>query len=240
MAYASQCCPGGIGYAMSENPMGSWIYKGDIVPHSPRSRANHPGIIDYKGKSYVFSMNWDLYHFKSAKHAEQRSVVAAEFQYNQDGTIHKNPVFQDAKLEQIEPFCPYRKVEAETMNWGYGLKTMPKDDRDIGNPNQVVYDIDDGEYLKVKGVDFAKGAERFVVSALSHLYGGKIEIRVDSPHGKCLGNVTISNTQGEYKLFECKIKNVKGIHDLYFVFKGSEEQLHNLFVLDWWKFENKQ
>lgn len=187
MAYASQCCPGGIGFAMSENPMGPWIYKGDIVPHSPRRRANHPGIIDYKGKSYVFSMNLDLYHFKSAKHA-----------------------------------------------------VMPKNDEDIGNPNQIVYDIDDGEYLKIKGVDFAKGAESFVVSALCHLYGGKIEIRVDSPYGKCLGNVTISNTLGEYKLFECKIKNVKGIHALYFVFKGSEEQLHNLFVLDWWKFENKQ
>lgn len=108
MAYASQCCPGGIGYAMSENPMGPWIYKGDIVPHSPRSRANHPGFIDYKGKSYVFSMNLDLYHFKSAKHAEQRSVVTAEFQYNKDGTIQRSPVFQNAKLDQIELFYSIR------------------------------------------------------------------------------------------------------------------------------------
>ena len=41
------------------------------------------------------------------------------------------------------------------MNWGCGLKTMPKNDEDTGNPNQIVYDIDDGEYLKIKGVDFA-------------------------------------------------------------------------------------
>ena len=104
MVYASQCCPGGIGYAMSNNPMGPWKYKGSIVPHSPRSRANHPGVIEYKGKSYCFSMNWDLYRFKSCEHAEQRSVVAAEMYYNNDGTIRELPPFQDCRLNQIEPF----------------------------------------------------------------------------------------------------------------------------------------
>ena len=42
--------------------------------------------------------------------------------YNPDGTIQEVPYWQETKLEQIENFNPYRRVEAETMTWGYGLK----------------------------------------------------------------------------------------------------------------------
>ena len=238
LVYASQCCPGGVGYAMSDKPLGPWEYKGDIVPHSSRSRANHPGVIDYKGKSYCFSMNWDLYRFKTSQHAEQRSVVAAEITYNADGTIQKNPVFQDAKREQIEPFNPFRKVEAETMAWGLGLKTYPKNDGVSPHWNQVVGDIDDGESLMLKGVDFGRGTATFTVSALCELFGGRMEIRLDASTGKCIGAVDITNTKGEYKTFSVKLKKASGIHDLYFVFKAANGiQARNLFLLDWWKME---
>lgn len=236
LVYASQCCPGGIGYAMSDKPLGPWEYKGDVVPHSSRSRANHPAVIDYKGKSYCFSMNWDLYQFKTSRHAEQRSVVAAEMKYNTDGTIQKLPVFQDATRKQIEPFNPFRKVEAETMAWGFGLKTYPKNEYGTAC-NQIVGDIDDTEYLMLKGVDFKQGASSFTVSALCQLYGGNIELRLDSVAGRCIGTVGITNTKGEYKTFSTKIQNVSGVHDFYFVFKASRPiQTHNLFLMDWWKF----
>ena len=29
-----------------------------------RSRGNHPGVIDYKGRSYVFGLNYDLMHLE--------------------------------------------------------------------------------------------------------------------------------------------------------------------------------
>lgn len=31
LAYASTCCPEGIGYAMSKNPLGPWEYKGHMT-----------------------------------------------------------------------------------------------------------------------------------------------------------------------------------------------------------------
>ncbi len=65
IAYASTCCPEGIGYAMSKNPLGPWEYKGHIMNSTPRTRGNHPGIIDYKGKSYCFGLNSDVFHFFS-------------------------------------------------------------------------------------------------------------------------------------------------------------------------------
>ena len=237
LAYASTCCPEGIGYAMSKNPLGPWVYKGHIMNHTPRTRGNHPGIIDYKGKSYCFGLNYDIFRLKTGRHAEQRSVSAAEMTYNPDGTIQELPYFQDCKLEQIEWFNPYRQVEAETMAWGYGLKTQPKNEwAQKDRWNQVVTNVDEDEYILVKGVDFKKGAGKFEISASCHMFGGSIEIRLDGVNGQCIGKVDIKNTKDEYKTFSTRVKKVKDVHDLYFVFKGGDIQKQNLFFLDWWKF----
>lgn len=235
MAFASTCCPEGIGYAMGKTAMGPWEYKGHIMDHTPRTRGNHPGIIDYKGKSYCFGLNYDLFRFKTSRHAEQRSVSAAEMHYNADGTIQELPYFQDCKLEQIEAFNPFRKVEAETMAWGLGLKTVQLNPWGREKWNQYVTDIDDKEFLLVKGVDFAAGAKSFTASASCHLYGGTIEIRLDSPKGKCVGEVEITNTKDEYRQFSCDLNGAKGVHDLYFVFRAGDEQNKNLFNWDWWE-----
>lgn len=237
LAFASTCCPEGIGYAMSSSPTGPWEYKGHIMDHTPRTRGNHPGIIDYKGRSYCFGLNYDLLRLETSRHAERRSVSAAEMEYNADGTIKELPYFHDCTLRQIGTFDPYRQVEAETMAWGYGLKTVTKNPWARDHWNQLVTDIDDGEYIMVKGVDFGRGASRFTVSASCHLYGGLLEIRLDSEDGPCVGSVEIANTKTELREFSTKVSGAKGVHDLYFVFKAGKQQKRNLFMLDWWRFQ---
>lgn len=91
-----------------------------------RDRGNHPGIVDYKGKTYVFGQSYDLLKIDTPQHSERRSVNAAEMKYNPDGTIQEVPYWKDTVLEQIEPLSPYHRVEAETMAWGKGLKTDKK------------------------------------------------------------------------------------------------------------------
>lgn len=236
MAFASTCCPEGIGYAMSDSPMGPWEYKGHIMDHTHRTRGNHPGIIDYKGKSYCFGLNYDILRLKDQEHSERRSVSAAEMKYNDDGTIVELPYFLDCELNQTGTFDPYRKVEAETMAWGYGLKTMPKNIWARDRWNQFVTDIDDGEYIMVRGVDFGNGAKSIDIDASCHLYGGKIEVRLDYVDGPLVAELDITNTKTEYKTFSSPVKGAKGVHDLYFVFRGSKEQKGNLFNLDSWQF----
>lgn len=149
LAFASTCCPEGIGYAMSDSPTGPWEYKGHIMDHTVRTRGNHPGIIDYKGRSYCFGQNYDIFRLQTSRHAERRSVSLAEMTYNPDGTIQELPYFHECTLRQVENFNPYRHVEAETMSWGYGLKTIQKNPWAADHWNQLVTDIDDGEYIKV-------------------------------------------------------------------------------------------
>lgn len=231
LAFASTCCPEGIGYAMSNSPTGPWETKGYIMRPTERSRGNHPGIMDYKGKSYVFGLNYDLLKLETNTHYERRSVSVAEMHYNEDGTIQEVPYWADTKLEQIGTFNPFRKVEAETMAWGYGLKTVPNSKNSLS-----VVDVNSGEYICVRGVDFGKNkAHRFEVSALP-LEGGNLEIRLDAPDGKIVGNVNIPQGNGisKYELYSCEVNAVSGVHDLYLSFEGENNK--DLFELDYWKF----
>ena len=231
LAFASTCCPEGIGYAMSDSPTGPWKTKGYIMRPTERTRGNHPGIMDYKGKSYVFGLNYDLLKLETNTHYERRSVSVAEMHYNEDGTIQEVPYWADTKLEQIGTFNPFRKVEAETMAWGYGLKTAPNADKSLS-----VVDVNNGEYICVRGVDFGKNkARRFEVSALS-LEGGNLKIRLDAPDGKIVGNVNIpqGNETSKYELYSCEVNAVSGVHDLYLSFEGENNK--DLFELDYWKF----
>lgn len=226
LAFASTCCPEGIGYAMSTKPEGPWEYKGHIMNHTPRTRGNHPGIIDFKGKSYVFGLNYDLLRIETPTHHERRSVSFAEMKYNADGTIQEVPYWKDNVNEQVGTFNPYRKVQAETMAWGYGLKTK------VVNGEIIICNIDDEETLMLKGVDFGKKAKKFS----AYVKGNKastIEIRLDSKEGKVVGTLKI-DTSNDYVIKSCKVKGAEGVHDLYFCFKGEGK---DLFDFDYWMFK---
>ena len=113
------------------------------------------------------------------------------------------------------------------MAWGYGLKTI-ETGSDI-----YVSNIDEGEYLMLKGVDFRKGASRFEAN-VSNSRGrtAYIEVRLDAVDGPLCGILKIDPAKG-FKTVGCSLKDAKGVHDLYFVFKG--EAGHDLFVWDWWR-----
>lgn len=242
MAYASTCCPEGIGYAMGKSATGPWEYKGMIMDSDKRSNGNHPGIINYKGKSYVFGFNYNLGKQTISKHYERRSICVSELTYNADGTIQKLPFWNPEGVKRIATLNPYEKVEAETIAYSEGLKTEKMTEWERNNPydtgkkitdRMVVSSINNGDYLKVQGVDFSKGTKSLEVSVAS-MNGGSIEIHTDAVDGPILGTVqVIGKAEGDlFKTIKSPVKNMKGVHDVYFVFKGSKD----LFYFDWWKF----
>ncbi len=232
MAFASTCCPEGIGYAMSLSPLGPWEYKGHIMDHTPRTRGNHPGIIDYKGKSYVFGHSYDILRIETPDHHERRSVEAAEMTYNPDGTIQEVPYWRDAPLKQIEWLNPYCRVEAETMAWGYGLGANK-----IDNRNSYLTKIDSGDSIRIAGVNFGKGASEFSAYVAADKPGCSIELHLDSADGPLVGRLDIEPTgaSDSYTLQSCKVKGAKGIHDLVMTFDGGSAK-SDLMNIDYWQF----
>ncbi len=246
LGFASTCCPEALGYAMSDSPTGPWEWKGYIMQPTQRDRGNHPGICDFKGHSYVFGQNYDLMHLETFVHHERRSVSAQEITYNADGTIQEIPYWLDQEpMKQLHWLNPYQRVEAETMAWGFGLKSakmgientgvvadMPTS---TGKKNMYIFDINDGEYIKLRGVDFGeKGAKQFNITAAS-TGSVTIDLRLDSNNGPIVGSVTISQTGSveKYRTFSGKVKNATGVHDLYICFDKSNGDTH----LDYWQFK---
>jgi len=245
LGFASTCCPEALGYAMSDSPTGPWEWKGYIMKPTQRDRGNHPGICDYKGHSYVFGQSYDLMHLDTFEHHERRSVSATEITYNADGTIQEVPYWLDQQpLKQLHWLNPYQRVEAETMAWGYGLKSakmgipntgivadMPAS---TGRRNMYVYDIDNGEYIRLRGVDFANGAKQFCMTAAA-TGAATITLHLDSPKGPVIGTLQLKATGSveKYRTFTTKVKNASGVHDLYLCFGQTSGDVH----LDWWQFK---
>jgi len=246
LAFASTCCPEALGYAMSDSPTGPWEWKGYIMEPTDRDRGNHPGICDFKGHSYVFGQNYDLMHLETFVHHERRSVSAQEITYNADGTIPTIPYWLDQQpMNQLQWLNPYRRVEAETMNWGYGLKSakmgientgVVKDmPTSTGKKNMYIFSIDNGEFIRLRGVDFGKGAKKFCIMAAAATEAGcTVTLRLDSLDGPVVGTVAIGSTGSveQYKTFSGKVKGAKGVHNLYLCFSQATGDVR----LDWWQF----
>ena len=233
LAYASTCCPEGIGYAMSSSPAGPWEYKGMIVDASNLTRGNHPGVIDYKGKSFCFGHSYDLLKQSTSTFYERRSVDMDEIIYNEDGTIQNRHYWSVEGPEQLGVVNPFSRVEAETMEWSVGVKSEGTRQTGIH-----VSHIHNGDYIQVSGVDFGKRAKRIEVSVASAMKESLIEIRLDSLQGRLAGELKVSDTGGlsSFLTVVGKLEKVRGVHDLFFVFKGGDGDLCRF---DWWKANKK-
>ena len=80
--------PGGplpehIGYSTSHSPEGPWKYGGVVMPAQGRAFTNHPGVIDFRGKTYFFYHNGAL----PGGGGFTRSVAVEELKFNPDGSI---------------------------------------------------------------------------------------------------------------------------------------------------------
>jgi len=143
------------------------------------SFTNHPGVIDFAGKSYFF------YHNGSAVGGGdyKRSVCVEEFTYGADGKIPTITMSKDGPAP-VATLNPFQQVEAETIAFSAGLKTETCTDTG-GGIN--VTSISNGDYIKVKNVDFLDGVTSFDARVSSSAADAEIELHLDSQSGTLLG-----------------------------------------------------
>jgi len=89
MAYAAFLGNGNesLGYSTAPSPTGPWTYGGVLMTEEGGVFTNHPGIIDFRGRSFLFYHTGQL----PGGGAFHRSVCVTEFDYNDDGSIDPVP-----------------------------------------------------------------------------------------------------------------------------------------------------
>jgi hypothetical protein len=216
-----------IGYSTGPSPAGPWKYGGVVLPTQGSSFTDHPGVVDYKGKTYLFYHNGALpggggYH---------RSVCVDEMKFNPDGSIVQMTMTKEG-VAPVTTLNPYQRVEAETIAWESGIKTAKSAEGGV-----YVTGMHDGAYIEVCNVDFAgKGAVKFTASVASAADGGSIDLRLDSVSGALVGTLKVKPTgdPNKWESQSCDVSGAKGVHNLFLKFSGGDGKQLNF---DWWKFE---
>ncbi|ETS80371.1 hypothetical protein PFICI_07900 [Pestalotiopsis fici W106-1] len=226
LVYAANCCAEDIRYSTGPSATGPWTYGGLIMAAEGASFTNHPGLVDFKGGSYFFYHNGAL----PGGSGFTRSVAEESFAYNTDGSIPLIPMTTGGP-SQVGYLDPYVRQEAETMAWSVGIET-----EDCSEGGLNVCWINEGDYIKVKGVDFGAGAASYAASVASALAGGEIELRIGSIDGTLIGTCSVPSTGGwqSWETVTCSVEDAAEVQDLFLVFRGNGSD--PLFNIDWWQF----
>ncbi len=226
--------PGGplpefIGYSTSKSAKGPWKYGGIVMPTEGKAFTNHPGVVDFKGKTYFFYHNGAL----PGGGGFNRSVCVEELNFNKDGSIA--PIkMTDGNRKALATLNPYQLMQAETISWSEHVKAFQNSKVGV-----FVKALQDGAFTSVKNVDFGDiGASGFSARVgTTHNGGVTTEIRTGSKDGPIVGAVKVPFTGGDdrWEVVNVKLdRKITGIQDVYFVFKGKAAS--NIMYFDYWRF----
>ena len=217
-----------LGYSTSKSPTGPWKYGGVLMPTEGRSFTNHPGMVDYKGNTYLFYHNGAL----PGGGGFTRSVCVEQAEFNKDGSIV--PLKMTAGIEKgLETLNPFRKTEAETIAFSEWMKASQNEEVGV-----FVNAMKDGAYIKVRDVDFREEGASHITARVGTTHNGGVtmEVRADSREGRLLATLKVPMTGGDNRwvLVSSEIERITGVHDLYFICKGN--QPGRLMYFDYWMF----
>jgi arabinoxylan arabinofuranohydrolase len=150
MLYPAGGVPEHLAYSTANSITGPWTY-GDTIMYVINDRGaftNHPGYIEYKGKSYLFYHNAALHNGGGFK----RSVCVEPFEFDADGSIPLIKPTKEGVTQSAIFLNPRTRVQAETIAWSEGVKTASDSITGV-----YVTKIDNGDFIKVSSVDFGKG-----------------------------------------------------------------------------------
>ncbi len=225
LLYAAHC-PEHVYWAWADAPLGPWKYGGSVMrAFEHGGMGNHPGVAEFKGQWYFFYMDEGL----PEAHSRRRTVSVVPFEFDAEGRIPYIHHDKRGILKSVAPLNPYHLQQAETMAWEEGIQVTWTD-----VSNVYITAVDPGDYIKVREVDFGRGAKTMNAKIKGNHTSGTIEIRLDAPNGELIGTLKVGKTD-DWREKSCKIKKRDGIHDLYFVFTGNGT---DLMEFDSWQFSS--
>jgi len=218
--YAAGGVPEHMAYSTAPTIDGPWTYKGRFMDEAPNSFTIHGGNINFKGQDYMFYHNGLL----PGGGGFCRSTAIEEFKFNEDGSFPHIP-FTKEGVKPVGKINPYKRVEAETMSQCSGVKL----DHAAMAPHYVTQ-IHEGDWIRVRCVDFKKGAKNIQMAIGQLQNAGSVDVFLDNMDGTPIASLNFS-TPNQSQSFKLNKKQTQGMHDVYLRFRGTGD----LFDLDWWQ-----
>ncbi len=190
-------------YAMSDNPLGPYEYKGVIMAEHPDCWTNHHSIVFYKGQWYLF------YHHNnySPDFDKNRSVCIDKLYFNEDGTIQPvTPTLRGVGLSKADrPIEPDRYSAAENVE----LDFINPDNRFEG----WFIRYNEGGWSSYKNVDFGCYSPARMSLKLRSENGGVLKVSI---HKQVVGEVEVA-AGSEWKQYELPVDfDIQGVKCLKF------------------------
>ena len=203
-----------LGYAISQNPLGPFEYKGIIIDNTgcdPETWNNHGCIAEYKGKWYVF------YHRSSQRSRYSRRLCVEPIFFEADGTIKEVlPTTQGAE-PPLTLECPIAAADACRLA-GNGSKTHILPDRH--NPGEEILNIISRTgWAAYRYVNFDHPVSEAVLEMEAEGCG-MMQIWADD---KRIAEIQVAPTDGKRIKTTGSVSAVSGVHTLYLEWKLEED-----------------
>lgn len=213
-----------LAYAMSNNPMGPFEYKGIIMEQSPTGCwTNHHSLVEYKGQWYLFYHHNDY----SPEFDKNRSVRADSLTFNPDGTIQLvTPTLRGVGITDAGKAIQLDRYSAISQE-GASIDYINQANKFDGW--KVLFNRKDA-WVSYNRVDFGNQEWQKVDARVLSSAGGTLGVYANE---KMIAEIEVPASVSEWKTLSVPVEVAQaGIQDLRVsLVKGNDVQL------DWIRFE---
>lgn len=213
-----------LAYAMSDNPMGPFEYKGIIMEQSPTGCwTNHHSLVEYKGQWYLFYHHNDY----SPEFDKNRSVRVDSLTFNPDGTIQLvTPTLRGVGITDAGKAIQLDRYSAISQE-GASIDYINQANKFDGW--KVLFNRKDA-WVSYNRVDFGNQEWQKVDARVLSSAGGTLGVYAN---GKMIAEIEVPASVSEWKTLSVPVEIAQaGIQDLRVsLVKGNDVQL------DWIRFE---
>ena len=209
-----------LAYAMADNPMGPFTFKGVIMDESPtKCWTNHHSIVEYQGQWYLFYHHNDY----SPKFDKNRSVRVDSLNFNPDGTIQKViPTLRGVGITnartriQIDRYSALlgksQKPSVSLQEKGIGIEYLDTTNYFAGW--KTIF-AQPKTALIYNQVDFGKEKVEEITVRAKSSKGGVLVVRADGKGGNVIAKVKIPKMNAWQDIHAKVLRAPLGVHALH-------------------------
>ena len=214
-----------LAYAMGDNPLGPFEFKGVIMDESPTGCwTNHHSIVEYQDQWYLF------YHHNDYSPAfdKNRAARIDYLFFNTDGTIQEvTPTLRGvgitAAIETIHP-DRYSAISEKGVSIAFLNEANPFEGWKVG--------LDEGAWVRYNRVDFGKGDQKEMIMRISSATDSKVRLQTVDSEKRLLAEINVPAGES-WQEITLPLQDVsKGIHDLELSLAKGEK-----VEIDWIRFK---